>query len=924
MLDSKQTIGTYRPPRQGTAYLLDGIDDYAQMATESTLTDFTLGVMIKPVAVGAIFGGQSANDYVRLSAVGQVTVRIAGANTVIALSDSFSLGSAAYFECKRSGSTVTIYKNGVSVGSVSVGTTGIKIRNLGVYTTSGLPFTGYMWNASIFSRALTSAESTYMQTYGVSGTDPTFAARIGRYYCNEENGTTGYEASANGNNLTLNGITLATFHTTNTSVTANPANLFGYSNMYAFNGSTQYFDSGYKALPASGSLEVWFTVATLTGTVCLAGIQDGNNRMALFINSGKIMPYIGNVAGSIGTIAKAVGDGVAFRMEWNGSTCTRYINGVADGSFAYTGDPSTAYNMFIGARNNLGTPDTYSSHPISRVLLKNGSGTTLYDTRVNGWGTAVNAPTAGIVPRNEASPTLDVLGDTIQYTGQCPYPITVETPCITGDGSAVHVDLAAFSGLFSIAADFSGEIYFKTSSDVTTTNQILCATTSTNDRFNITISGGAVRVGGYNGAHASKSETVAINTWYKLNWSYVSGTNTMTATLNGVAMTGTSNATTSAVAGFYLLRIVGGANYSAASIASLSITRAGDVTHFPLQGGAGTSADNRGVSYIKSDGTRGIVYSALVGGTVSTIYANRTNGINQDWCINYGGRMSTENVLTYSDDASNAVWLKTNCSITPDTTVAPDGTTTADTMTLTGASTQKYIGYTYAAPSTITFVRYLKAGTHNFVQFLCSGSSTYYANFDVSSGTVGNKGSNTTSTITSVGNGWYRCAATFNTGAAFGGTVRMYAVDSNTAAYGEATASTGVLYLWRARIKLGADDYAGNINIDQRTTTGAIAGGVFMPATIDSSICADDMAVQLSAGNHGNPYSRLNANPFSAAEYNGRSIPTAYAPAGSWNATITPSETGFRRTATDGDDRFLIYKNALTGTDLTNVQAYVA
>lgn len=102
------------------------------------------------------------------------------------------------------------------------------------------------------------------------------------------------------------------------------------------------------------------------------------------------------------------------------------------------------------------------------------------------------------------------------------------------------------------------------------------------------------------------------------------------------------------------------------------------------------------------------------------------------------------------------------------------------------------------------------------------------------------------------------------------------------------------------------------------------ANGAFVAGMLTGGNAADGSAKTLTAGKFGNPFSRLNLNPATAAELNGRSVPTAAVVADDINATITPAESAFRRTKTDGDDRFLIYDNALSGGDLTNVEGYVA
>jgi len=144
----------------------------------------------------------------------------------------------------------------------------------------------------------------------------------------------------------------------------------------------------------------------------------------------------------------------------------------------------------------------------------------------------------------------------------------------------------------------------------------------------------------------------------------------------------------------------------------------------------------------------------------------------------------------------------------------------------------------------------------------------------------------------------------------------IYNVNGSTN-HGTLTNGT-VATIWGARLAGTAQDwcilYGGRIG----------AAGEFIPGRVSGSLAADGSAKTLVAGKFGNPFSRLNLNPATAAELNGRSVPTAAAVAADINATITPSESAFRRTASSGDDRFLIYDSALSGADLTNVEGYVA
>jgi len=125
------------------------------------------------------------------------------------------------------------------------------------------------------------------------------------------------------------------------------------------------------------------------------------------------------------------------------------------------------------------------------------------------------------------------------------------------------------------------------------------------------------------------------------------------------------------------------------------------------------------------------------------------------------------NLFTYSDQFNNSFWTKGDASITANTLVAPDGTLTADQLIETATTNVHYVGTT-TTPAlngiTTTFSVYVKKGilssAPNFIQLYLNFSVQGYANFNISNGTLGTTGGGATSSITPVGNGWYRCSIT--------------------------------------------------------------------------------------------------------------------------------------------------------------------
>lgn len=161
------------------------------------------------------------------------------------------------------------------------------------------------------------------------------------------------------------------------------------------------------------------------------------------------------------------------------------------------------------------------------------------------------------------------------------------------------------------------------------------------------------------------------------------------------------------------------------------------------------------------------------------------------------------NLLLRSEEFDNAAWTVFNTAVGANAVTSPTGTLTADTLTgTTSTSTGKYISQSNTAAGQLTFSVYAKRGTHDFVQLVQTAHVDAFANFNLSTGTVGTTGTGTTATITSVGDGWYRLTATFSitVTAAW----RVYLVDSASATYAQSSTSTNSVHLWGSQLEHGA------------------------------------------------------------------------------------------------------------------------
>jgi hypothetical protein len=127
-----------------------------------------------------------------------------------------------------------------------------------------------------------------------------------------------------------------------------------------------------------------------------------------------------------------------------------------------------------------------------------------------------------------------------------------------------------------------------------------------------------------------------------------------------------------------------------------------------------------------------------------------------------------QNLVTYSQEFDNAAWIKESSTVTANSTAAPDGTTTADTLTASAATASHLMQrlVTTVASEPQGYSIYAKYSTAQYIGFgFTSGglsSAWAYVTVDIQNGTItqttngGGAGITISGSIASVGNGWYR------------------------------------------------------------------------------------------------------------------------------------------------------------------------
>jgi hypothetical protein len=157
------------------------------------------------------------------------------------------------------------------------------------------------------------------------------------------------------------------------------------------------------------------------------------------------------------------------------------------------------------------------------------------------------------------------------------------------------------------------------------------------------------------------------------------------------------------------------------------------------------------------------------------------------------------NLLSYSEEFSNAYWNKITSTISANTTTAPNGTLTADTLSVT-TSTYSGLGRAITGVSANYNVSiYAKKNTKNWLYLIDVLGTGARAWFDLDNGVLGTVASGYTATITNVGDGWYRCTLSNNTAQV----LAYYQLGLADANNGITPTSSGSAFIWGAQLVEG-------------------------------------------------------------------------------------------------------------------------
>jgi hypothetical protein len=173
------------------------------------------------------------------------------------------------------------------------------------------------------------------------------------------------------------------------------------------------------------------------------------------------------------------------------------------------------------------------------------------------------------------------------------------------------------------------------------------------------------------------------------------------------------------------------------------------------------------------------------------------------------------NLITYSEQFDNASWVKTNTTITANSSTSPDGTSTADILVENSTSNVVFGVHASPRPSGLTLTTtysvsfFAKKITRDFCyyhDFNGFQNPIVKVFFNLQTGLVGNRSAGVLNPkMENYGNGWYRCSFQF-VATSVSGTNIDYRIASATT--DNVSTYTGVIgqqaiAIWGAQLELG-------------------------------------------------------------------------------------------------------------------------
>ena len=455
-----------RPVQQGRAYLFDGTND-SVVIPNSTNYNRGSGTIVYKISFNTTQSGganiysifdkrESSGDWTGIN-IGQLqsgtrAMRAqiftdSGGGNVVATDTvgGWADGENHEVVVTVSPTTVTIEVDGTGTNSASLGagvTDNTARPTLGATSpdnsSSYINWNGKIWGAEIL-------------VDGVSK---------GLWKCDEQAGATSYDSSGNENHGTITNATLSTFHSTQTAYSYQ--NQVGYNAIDSFVGNESYatlpidlssFSTGVVEFETITTDPFGIFISQAEGTNFPLAFGDGSTVNAVTLNS--VITIDGSAfTGTRDALHTLIADGKRHTIRM---TNVNFSSFTADGVSVALYSASNAYSL-TGSIFNLKF-DGNNNGTFDHVYLGYGE-TPWKDTVGSSDGVVTGVPEKLFIPRDESDITNDVLGNPLKYTGTAKLNANLEaSSCVELNGTNQYGEILDTAGMINSNMSYGG--YFE-------------------------------------------------------------------------------------------------------------------------------------------------------------------------------------------------------------------------------------------------------------------------------------------------------------------------------------------------------------------------------------------------------------------------------------------------------------------------------
>jgi hypothetical protein len=444
------TQGSFSPFSQtGWSAFFDGTGDYLTVADNAALQmgsgDFTIEFWMQPTSTGVAtvfgkgFSGSGAILMQTLSTSGRIELWVNGSLVITESSGTYSPNNWYHIAVVRSGTSLVLYRNGVSTGSVTNSVNLNSTASLGIGgdpTNLGYTFTGYISNfrmvkgSALYTTTFTTPASPLTNIANTS----LLTLQSNRFIDNSTNAFT----------VTRNGDTSiqawSPFAPTAAYSTANVGGS-GY-----FDGTDDYLRITDNAAFDFGSgdftIECWAYTETFASQYNVLVCQWGSSTAWIFRIQSTLIGLYANIGGTqnyTASVTNTTGQWDHFAVTRSGTTLTFYKNGVSVGTTSISGTiNNAAETISIGVLSEYNSTTTHKGY-ISGLRVIKGSAIaptiTSPPTNIANTSLLCNFTNAGIFDQT-AKNILETVGDAKVSTAQ--YKYGTASMYFDGTGDRVH------------------------------------------------------------------------------------------------------------------------------------------------------------------------------------------------------------------------------------------------------------------------------------------------------------------------------------------------------------------------------------------------------------------------------------------------------------------------------------------------------